>query len=113
MRLHIGQGRRFLRRGRPDFNSHELGRHRFAQVGAHCLKQIEGFSFVLVQRVALSISTQTDDLAQMLEHDEMLSPEVIERLQQNRFFDIAQDIGAPLRHFGGHVLVGATLDARL
>ena len=42
----------------------------------------------------------------------MLAPEMIERLQQDRLLDIAQDVRAPLRDLGRHVLVGAALDAR-
>ena len=42
----------------------------------------------------------------------MLAPEMVERLQQDRLLDIAHDVGAPLRDLGGHVLVGAPLDAR-
>ena len=47
----------------------------------------------------------------MVEHDQMLAPEMVERLQQDRLLDVAHDVGAPLRDLRRHVLVGAALDA--
>ena len=55
----------------------------------HRLEQLEGFRLVLVQRIALAVAAQADDLAQMVEHDEMLAPQMVERLQQDRLLDIA------------------------
>ena len=40
-----------------------------------------------------------------------LAPQLVERLQQDRLLDVADDVGAPLRDLRGHVLVGAPLDA--
>src|SRR5262245_10292390 len=47
----------------------------------------------------------------MFEHDQVLAPEVVERLQQDRLLDVAHHVGAPLRDLRGHVLVRAPLDA--
>ena len=91
---------------------HELRGHRLAQVLAHRLEQVESLGLVLVERIALAVAAQADDLAQMLQHHEMLAPEMIEDLQQHRSLDLADEVGAPLRDLGGHVLVGAPLDAR-
>ena len=71
----------------------------------------ESFGFVFVERVALTVAAQADHLAEMIEHDQMLAPQMIERLQQDGFLDVADDVGAPLRDFRRHVLVGAALDA--
>src|SRR5437763_1873974 len=53
-----------------------------------------------------------DHLPEVLEHEKMFAPQVIERLQQNRLLDVAHDIRTPLRHLPGHVLVGRPFDAR-
>src|SRR5689334_3689494 len=82
VRLHVRQRRRLRRRrGGSDLHAHQLRGHRLAQIGAHCLEQIEGLRLVLVERIALAIAAQSNDLAQMLKHHEMLAPEVIEGLE--------------------------------
>ncbi len=48
----------------------------------------------------------------MIKHNEVFAPEMVERLQQDRFLDIAYDVGTPLRHLRRHMLVGAAFDAR-
>ena len=48
----------------------------------------------------------------MLEHHQVLAPEMVERLQQHGLLDRAHGLGAPLGDLGRHVLVGAPLDAR-
>ena len=101
-----------LRRLLHDLDAHELRGHRLAQMLAHRLEQVEGLGLVLVERIALAVAAQPDHLAQMLEHDQMLAPEMVERLQQDRLLDVAHDVRAPLRDLGRHVLVGAALDAR-
>src|SRR5262245_21084528 len=88
VRLHIGQTRRLLRRRRPDLDPHQLRGYRFAQIGAHALEQAERFRLVLVERIALAIAAQPDYLAQMFEHDQVLAPEVVERLQKDRLLDV-------------------------
>ena len=113
LRLHRRQRRRLLlrRRRRLDLDPHQLRGDRFAQALAHRLEQIEGFGLVLVERIALAVTAQPDHLAQMIEHHQMLAPQMVERLQQDRLLDIADDVGAPLRDLRRHVLVGAALDA--
>src|SRR6266851_226917 len=72
---------------------------------------MERFRLVLVERIALAIAAQPDHLAQMLEHDQVLAPEVVERLQQDRLLDVTHHVGAPLGDLRRHMLVGAPLDA--
>src|SRR4051812_26760436 len=79
---------------------------------AHLLEEVERFGLVLLQRIALAVAAQADDLAQMVEHDQMLAPEMVERLQQNGLLDVTHHVGAPLPDLGRHVLVGPGLDAR-
>ena len=50
-----------------------------------CVEQREALALVFVQRVALAVAAQADDLAQMVERDEMLAPEMVEGLQQDAF----------------------------
>ena len=105
------RGRLLRRRRRLDFDPHQLRRHRLAQALTHRFEQAERLRLVFVERIALAVAAQPDHLAQMVEHDQMLAPEMVERLQQDRFLDVADDVGAPLRDLRRHVLVGAPLDA--
>ncbi|MCY1250107.1 hypothetical protein D9M72_637070 [compost metagenome] len=52
---------RFRRRFTDDFDAHQLGDNYFTQVCEQGLKQFEAFGLVLVERIALSIATETDD----------------------------------------------------
>ena len=112
VRLHEGQVLLFGRRLLHDLHAHQLGGDRLAQILAHRFEQVEGFRLVFVQGVALAIAAQPDHIAQMIEHHEMLAPEMVERLQQDRLFDVADDVRAPPRDLRRHVLVGIPLDAR-
>ena len=81
MRFHVGKLRRFfLRRLLHDLNEHQLCGNRLAQMRDHRLEQRKGFRFVLIERIALAIAAQADDLAQVIEHHQMLAPEMIESL---------------------------------
>ena len=113
MGLHIGQRRLLLLwRGGADLHPHQLCGHGLAQMLTHGLKQIEALRFIFIERIALAVSAQSDHLTQMVEHDQMLAPEMVERLQQNRFLDIADHVDAPLGNLGGHEFVSAPLDSR-
>ena len=52
-------------------------------------EQHEGLALVLVQRIALAVAAEADHLAQVLERDEMLAPQMVERLQQHHLLDLA------------------------
>ena len=97
VRFHIRKLLLLLRRLLHDFHAHELGSDALAQIADHGFKQVEGLRLVFVERIALAISTQADHLAQMLQHQKMLAPEMIERLQQNGLFHVADNVRAPLR----------------
>ena len=45
------------------------------------LEQLEGFGLIFVERIALGESTPADHLAKVIECDQMVAPEMIERLQ--------------------------------
>ena len=85
--------RRQRRRPLDDLDAHQLRRHRLAEAAEHRLEQLEGFGLVLVQRVALGVAAEADHLAEMVERDQMLAPEMVERLQQHRLLDLAHDLG--------------------
>ena len=87
------RGRR-VRRLAYKFDSHQLGRDRLTQIGQHGLEQLEGLGLVFVERVALRITAESDHRAEMIKIDEVLAPQMVECLQQNRLFDIGHDIGA-------------------
>ena len=76
---------------------HELAGDGLAQVGQHGLEQVEAFRLVLVERIALAVAAEVDHLAQMLERDEMLAPEVIEGLQQDHLLDLPHGLGRRTR----------------
>ena len=111
VRFHRRQCRLLIFR-RHDFDAHQLRRHRLAQMRDHRLEQAEGFRLVFLQRIALAVAAQADHLTQMIEHHQMLAPQMIQRLQQDGLLDVTHHVGAPLRHLGRHVLVDALLDAR-
>ena len=75
---------------------HELAGDRLAHVGEHGLEQLEAFRLVLVEGIALAVAAEADDAAQMLEHDQMLAPVVIERLQQHHLLDLPHSLRAEL-----------------
>ena len=62
----------------------------------HRFEQREGLALIFVERVALGVAAQADGLAQMLQHDEMLAPELVERLQEHALLDLAHQIRAKL-----------------
>ena len=67
----------------------------------------ESFRLILVERIALAVAAEADHLAQMLERDEMLAPQVVQRLQQHHLLDLAHDVSAPnLAAFFAGSLVG-------
>ena len=75
---------------RRQLDVHELAGHRLAQTAKQGFEQDERFGLVLVERIALTVGAEADHLAQMLQRDEMLAPQVIERLQQHHLFDLAE-----------------------
>ena len=64
-----GLHQRLLVLFRHALDVHELAGDGLAQVGQHGLEQVEAFRLVLVERIALAITTEVDHLAQMLERD--------------------------------------------
>ena len=50
-----------------DLDMHELPGHRLAQARKHVLEQGEALGLVLVERVALAVAAQADDVAQVIE----------------------------------------------
>ena len=84
---------------------------RLAQRVSSVSNRLKASRLVLVQRIALAVAAKPDDLAQMFEHHEMLAPQMVDRLQEDRLLDIAHDVGAVFRDLGGHVLVGRARDA--
>ena len=89
-----------------ELDMHELAGHRLAQAREHVLEQREALALIFVQRVALAVAAQADDLAQMLERDEMLAPEMIQGLQQHRLLDLAHDLRPEIGSLLGGLLVG-------
>ena len=81
----------------------------------HCaislLKQLEGLGLVLVQRIALRHAAPADHLAQMVERDEMLAPEMVEHLQDDLLLDVAHDLGRVALDPLGIGLVGRLVQA--
>ena len=77
-----------------DLDPHQLRRHRLAEAAEHRLEQLEGLGLVLVERIALGVAAEADHLAEMVERDQMLAPEMVERLQQHRLLDLAHDVRA-------------------
>ena len=53
------------------------------------LEQLERFRLVLVERIALRHAAPADDLAQVVERDEVFAPQVVERLQDHLLLDVA------------------------
>src|SRR5262249_52968490 len=78
--LHWWQRRHRLLLLLHDLDAHQLSGNSLAQALAHVLEQIESLGLVFIEWIALAIAAEADDLAKMLEHDEMFAPEMIERL---------------------------------
>ena len=73
------------------FDAHQLGSNGLAQVVEQRCEELEGLRLVFLQRIALGIAAEADDGAQMVEVDDVLAPEMIERLHDDRAFDIMHD----------------------
>ena len=58
--------------------------------------RLEGFLLIFVQRVALRAAAPADDLAQVIECHQVVAPEAVDRLQRDRLFDVAHDVGVGL-----------------
>ncbi len=82
-----------LRLLEDDLDAHELARDLLAQVADEAVEELERLRLVLVQRIALRIAAPADDLAQVVEGDEVLAPEMVEALQQDLLLDIGHDLG--------------------
>ncbi len=102
--LHLLQRRLLL--GRHQLDVHELAGHVLAQARQHGLEQHEGLALVLVQGIALPVGAEADDLAQVLERDEMLAPQMVERLQQHHLLDLAEVLRAEVALLALGLLVG-------
>ena len=101
-----GLRRRRVGRLAHELDAHELGGDRLAQIAEHGLEQLEGLGLVLVQRVALGIAAEADHRAQVVEIDQVLAPQMVERLQQDRLLDVIHDLGAEALGALGRRLVG-------
>ena len=63
---------------------------------------------VLVERITLGVAAEADHLAEMLERDEVLAPEVVERLHEHGLLDLAHDLGGETHGaLGGRLVRGA------
>lgn len=92
-------GFRRFRRRRFGGLAHQLDAHQLcgddlAQVAEHGLEQFEGLALVFLQRVALAVAAETDDRAEMVEVDDVLAPQRIERLQHHGALDIGHHFRA-------------------
>ena len=81
------------------------------RLAEHRLEQHERLALVLVERIALAVGAEADDLAQVLERDEMLAPQMIERLQQHHLLDLAEVVRAELGRLARRLLVDLLEDA--
>ena len=96
---HLRQLDRLQRRlllGRRQLDVHQLAGDGLAQAGQHGLEQHERLALVLVQRIALAVGAEADHLAQVLERDEVLAPQMVERLQQHHLLDLPEVAPAEL-----------------
>ena len=113
MRVHLDR-RAFQRRGRLaglDLDVHKLAHHVGAQLGEKRFEQFERFLLVFVQWIALAVTAQADILAQVIQIDDVLAPIVVQRLQQDRFLDIAHDVEARIGGALRGAIVHGLLDA--
>ena len=74
-------------------------------------KSSKDFGLVLVERVALGVAAEADHLAEMVELDQVLAPEMVEGLQQHGLLDLAHDLGGEADGALGGDLVGGARDA--
>ena len=56
------------------------------------LEHGEAFGLILIQRVALAIATQVNHLAQIIIGNDMFAPQLVERLQQHRLFNLVRQV---------------------
>ena len=74
------------------FNPHQLAGHLLAQMGHQTVEEVKGLLLIFIQRIALRIATPANHLAKMVERNKMLTPEMIQRLEQHLLFDISHHI---------------------
>ena len=93
------------RRVQLHFEMGKRSRHRLAQPGQHGVEECEGFLLVFVQRVLLRISAQADALAQVVQLEQVLLPDLVEKLEQDALLRLAHDVCAPVRGLFRHAPV--------
>ena len=91
VQLHIRQ-RRLTGKYRLVFklqlNAQQLAGDSLFQSADHILKKREAFRLIFIQRITLAVTAQMDHLAQIIIGYDMVAPKFIERLQQDRFFNL-------------------------
>ena len=110
-RIDVGgdERRQFLRRFvslQRELCIGQHARHVFAHILQHAFEQGEGFALIFVDRRLLGIGAQVDDRTQRIQRGQMLLPVMIERLQQEAFFDADPGFGRQFGGLGGHQRIG-------
>ncbi len=71
----------------------------------HAFKQGETLGLVFVQRVALRITPETNNRAQVFQRQKVLAPFFVDDLQEDLFLDVAHPLGTEVDRLLGHRLV--------
>ena len=111
-----GGGGRIMNFGksRAKMVSKDMPKTTFADVAGadEAVEELESLVLVLVERIALRHAAPADDLPQMVEHDEVLAPQMIQRLQQHHLLDLAQGLAAEGVFLGVIGFAGEPADER-
>ncbi len=94
-----------------ELHRHQPAGHVLAQIDLQTFEQGEGLDLVLVQRVALAIAAQADDVAQVVQVHQVLAPLQIDHLQQEVLLDLTHIFFAKHADAFGGPFVGGLGDA--
>src|SRR5664279_2686471 len=86
--------RRALGRGLGDLEAEEVLEDLLLDAFLHRLEKLEGLPFVLDERVALTVAAQADAFLQMVEREEVILPERVDRLEHEELLEVAQRLRA-------------------
>ena len=94
-----------------DLDARELLGHLLAQGRDEAVEELERLRLVLVEGIALGEAAPADHLAQVVEGDEVLAPEMVEGLEQHLLLDIGHHLGRVLLDARRVGLVGGLAQA--
>lgn len=107
-----GNGRKLrIRRGlKEDIEKNEMRDEKLEKIGKNGMEKIEGLGIVLVKRVEMGIEEEEKEREKMVEIEEMIEKEIIERMNDKGIIEIGNDMREEELGILGRRIVGGLID---